>query len=70
MTSPAKRLLTGLLIVLTMTSSLRAQAPAQVPDTVIVEKGIEYANPMVRSQRSCAFMEEDFEPANAKVTMG
>ncbi|MFZ4646534.1 MAG: alpha/beta hydrolase fold domain-containing protein [Gemmataceae bacterium] len=45
MTSPAKRLLTGLLIVLTMTSSLRAQAPAQVPDTVIVEKGIEYANP-------------------------
>jgi hypothetical protein len=42
MTSPAKRLLTGLLIVLTMTSSLRAQAPAQVPDTVIVEKGIEY----------------------------
>ncbi|NBU75696.1 MAG: alpha/beta hydrolase [Planctomycetes bacterium] len=28
-----------------MTSSLRAQAPAQVPDTVIVEKGIEYANP-------------------------
>ncbi|MCY2948412.1 MAG: alpha/beta hydrolase [Planctomycetota bacterium] len=45
MTSPAKHLLTGLLIVLTMTSSLRAQAPAQVPDTVIVEKGIEYANP-------------------------
>ena len=45
MTSPAKRLLTGLLLVLTMTSSLRAQAPAQVPDTVIVEKGIEYANP-------------------------
>ena len=45
MTSPAKRLLTGLLIVLAMTSSLRAQAPAQVPDTVIVEKGIEYANP-------------------------
>jgi acetyl esterase/lipase len=45
MTSPAKRLLTGLLIVLTMTSSLRAQAPAPVPDTVIVEKGIEYANP-------------------------
>jgi len=45
MTSPAKRLLTGLLIVLTMISSLRAQAPAQVPDTVIVEKGIEYANP-------------------------
>lgn len=45
MTSPAKRLLTGLLIVLTMTSSLWAQAPAQVPDTVIVEKGIEYANP-------------------------
>lgn len=45
MTSPAKRLLTGLLIVLTMTSSLRAQAPTPVPDTVIVEKGIEYANP-------------------------
>ena len=45
MTSPAKHLLTGLLIGLTMTSSLRAQAPAQVPDTVIVEKGIEYANP-------------------------
>ena len=45
MTSPAKRLLTGLLIVLTMSSILRAQAPAQVPDTVIVEKGIEYANP-------------------------
>ena len=45
MTSLAKHLLTGLLIVLTMTSSLRAQAPAQVPDTVIVEKGIEYANP-------------------------
>ena len=45
MTSPAKRLLTGLLIVLAMTSSLRAQAPTPVPDTVIVEKGIEYANP-------------------------
>ena len=45
MTSPAKRLLTGLLIVLTMASSLRSQVPAQVPDTVIVEKGIEYANP-------------------------
>jgi acetyl esterase/lipase len=28
-----------------MTSSLRAQAPTPVPDTVIVEKGIEYANP-------------------------
>jgi len=45
MTSPAKRLLTGLLIMLAMTSSLRAQAPTPVPDTVIVEKGIEYANP-------------------------
>lgn len=45
MTSPAKHMLTGMLIVLTMTSTTGAQAPAQVPDTVIVEKGIEYANP-------------------------
>lgn len=45
MTSPAKHMLTGMLIVLTMTSTTGAQAPAPVPDTVIVEKGIEYANP-------------------------